>query len=109
MSNTKRREKIEALLADDPKDQFLRYGLACEFDNEERFDESVSLFEGLTKDSVPHVASFLRGAQLLVRLDRVSEARTWLREGIEAARTQGNGHAAGEMAELLSQLGALGE
>ena len=32
-----------------------------------------------------------------------------LREGIEAARQQGNGHAAGEMSELLMSLGAAGE
>jgi hypothetical protein len=55
------------------------------------------------------VPSFLRGAQLLVRLDQVAEARGVLRDGIEAARQQGNAHAAGEMAELLTSLGSLGE
>jgi hypothetical protein len=45
----------------------------------------------------------------LVRLERIDEARRWLREGIEAARQQGNAHAAGEMSELLASLGALGE
>lgn len=109
MAGTARREKIEALLANDPQDQFLRYGLAIEFDNEERFDESVALFEGLTKDTPAHVASFFRGAQLLSKLDRINEARTWLRNGIDEARRQGNGHAAGEMAELLAQLGSFGE
>ncbi len=109
MTNTTRREKVEALLALEPQDQFLRYSLACEFDNEERFDESIALFEGLQKDSVPLVAAYLRGAQLLVRMDRVNDARSWLRTGIETARQQGNSHAAGEMAELLTQLGSMGE
>ena len=35
-----RREKIEALLAQEPADTFLRYGLAIEYDNEERFDDA---------------------------------------------------------------------
>lgn len=104
-----RREKIEALLAQEPADTFLRYGLAVEYDNEERFDEALATFEGLTQDQPPHVASFFRGAQLLVRLDRIGEARTWLRTGIEEARTQGDTHAAGEMSELLASLGSLGE
>ena len=104
-----RREKIEALLAQEPADTFLRYGLAIEFDNEGRFDEALRLFQGLQQDQPPHVAAFFRGAQLLVRLDRMGEARTWLREGIEEARTQGNSHAAGEMSELLASLGSLGE
>ena len=104
-----RREKIEALLAQEPADQFLRYGLAIEYDNEARFDESLRLFEGLASGRPPHVASYFRGAQLLVKLERVDEARTWLRDGIEEARRQGDAHAAGEMSELLASLGSLGD
>ncbi len=104
-----RREKIEALLAREPADTFLRYGLAIEYDNEERFDDALARFEGLTKDRPPHVASIFRGAQLLVRLDRMGEARSWLRDGIEEARSQGDAHAAGEMSELLASLGSFGE
>jgi hypothetical protein len=48
-------------------------------------------------------------AQQLVRLNRVDEARTYLRDGIEAARNQGNAHAAGEMSEFLTSLGSIGE
>ena len=103
-----RREKIEALLAQEPADTFLRYGLAIEFDNEGRIDEAIRLFEELQKDQPPHVAAYFRGAQLLVRLERINEARTWLRDGIEEARKQGNSHAAGEMSELLASLGSLG-
>jgi hypothetical protein len=104
-----RREKIEAMLQAEPGDQFLRYSLACEFDNEERSDESLALLRGLMADQPPHVHSFLRGAQLLVKLDRIAEARTALRDGIEIARQQGELHAAGEMGELLASLGAAGE
>ena len=104
-----RREKIEAMLKEEPEDQFLRYSLACEFDNEERSDDSLALLRDLMGDKSPHVHSFLRGAQLLVKLDRIEEARTALREGIEIARQQGELHAAGEMGELLASLGAAGE
>lgn len=104
-----RREKIEALLLQEPADPFLRYGLAIEHDNEGGVEEALALFDGLTQDRPPHVASFFRGAQLLVRLERIDEARTWLRTGIEEARGQGDAHAAGEMSELLASLGSLGE
>ncbi len=104
-----RREKIEALLSQEPGDAFLRYGLAIELDNEGRTQESIELFHGLMRDQPPHVAAFFRGAQLLVRLDRLADARAWLRDGIEEARRQGDAHAAGEMSELLTSLGNLGE
>jgi hypothetical protein len=45
-------------------------------------------------------------AQQLARLERVAEARAVLRTGIEEARRQGNGHAAGEMSEFLAGLGS---
>ena len=104
-----RREKIEAMLQAEPEDQFLRYSLACEYDNEDRSEESLALFRGLMADQPPHVHAFFRGAQLLVKLDQVAEARTMLREGIEIARQQNELHAAGEMGELLASLGSAGE
>lgn len=104
-----RREKIEALLSSEPHDQFLRYGLAVEYDNEERPEDALRVFAGLIANAPPHVASFFRGAQLLARLDRIGEARDWLRRGIDEARRQGESHAAGEMAELLASLGERGE
>jgi hypothetical protein len=45
----------------------------------------------------------------MVELQRIDEARGVLRKGIEIARQQGDLHAAGEMSELLADLGQLGE
>ena len=109
MNAVSRREKIEAMLANDPADNMLRYMLAMELDKAAQHDRSLELFAGLMADSPPHVPAFLMAGQQLVKLSRIEEARTALREGIEAARTQGDSHAAGEMAEFLAQLGSVGE
>jgi hypothetical protein len=104
-----RREKIEAMLADEPHDEFLRYSLALELDKEGDHDASLARLGELTRNNPPYVAAFFMAAQQLVRLDRVSEARSFLRDGIATARAQGNAHAAGEMSEFLASLGAAGE
>lgn len=109
MAKSPRREKIEAMLADDPQDVFLRYSLAMEMASEGELEESLQVLQELRGEQPPHVPSFFRSAQHLVALDRIEEARTMLRDGIEHARTQGDAHAAGEMSELLEQLGAMGE
>ncbi|MCA9247659.1 MAG: hypothetical protein KDA42_11100, partial [Planctomycetales bacterium] len=101
-----RREKIEALLADDPGDEFLRYSLALELDKEGEHDRSLAGLAELANCPAPYVPAFFMAAQQLVRLDRVSEARERLRAGIEAARLAGDSHAAGEMSEFLASLGA---
>lgn len=104
-----RREKIEEMLADEPHDVFLRYSLAMELDKEDDHDASLVRLAELTRDQPPYVPAFFMAGQQLVRLNRVTEARTFLRDGIEAARAQDNAHAAGEMSELLASLGAAGE
>jgi predicted Zn-dependent protease len=104
-----RREKIEAMLRDEPGDTFLRYSLAMELRSTGENDESLKKLGELTRDATPYVPAFFMAAQQLVELDRIDEARTFLRDGIDEARRQGDGHAAAEMSELLSTLGELGE
>jgi thioredoxin-like negative regulator of GroEL len=108
MSNT-RRSRIEALLADDPTDQFLRYSLAMELEKEGDNETSLARLNQLQTDSIPYVPAFFMAAQQLVKLGRIPQARDALRRGIEEARKQSNTHAAGEMSELLASLGREGE
>ena len=100
-----RREKIEAMLADDPADTFLRYSLAMELDKEADHDRSLGKFAELTRDDPPYVPAFFMSAQQLARLGRIDEARLILRDGIAAATQQHDQHAAGEMTEFLVSLG----
>ncbi len=104
-----RREKIEAMLKDEPQDTFLRYSLAMELDKEGVHDASLETFRGLQNDPRPYVPAFFMAAQQLARLGRIDDSRTVLRDGIAAARQQNDGHAAGEMSEFLAGLGSFGE
>lgn len=103
-----RREKIERMLADDPDDVFLRYSLALELEGEGQWEAGLSILEDLARLPTPYVPALHMAARHLVKRERIAEARRALREGIEAARTQGQTHAAAEMAELLQSLGAAG-
>jgi predicted Zn-dependent protease len=95
--------QIEALLADDPADPFLRYGLAMEHasagDDATAADQLLQLI-----NNAPYVPAFLMAGQILNRLNRVDEAVAVLRRGVAAAREQGNAHAEGEMAGLLATI-----
>jgi len=93
------------MLANEPNDHFLQYALANEYEKEGRYEESLKLFDVLRQASPPHIPTFLRSAQVLVQLERIEDARTILREGIELARAAGASHPAAEMSELLTSLG----
>ncbi|MGL4514537.1 MAG: hypothetical protein ACRCT8_15720 [Lacipirellulaceae bacterium] len=104
-----RLERIRAMLVDEPSDTFLRYSLAMELDKEGDNDASLAQLGELTREATPYVPAFFMAAQQLARLSRVAEARSFLRDGIDEARRQGDAHAAGEMSEFLASLGALGD
>lgn len=103
---TSRIDKIQAMLQDEPRDSFLRYTLAMEYRKLDENDKSLELLTELANlDEPKYVAAFFMAAQQLVELDRIEEARTLLRDGIDEARRQDNQHAAAEMSELLSEIG----
>lgn len=106
---TTRRQKIEAMLKEEPHDVFLRYSLAMEMTNDGESEKALLTFAQLCEASPPHIPAFFRRAQLFADLGRVDEARDELRRGIDQARQQGDSHAAAEMGEMLADLGAMGE
>jgi predicted Zn-dependent protease len=102
-TRTPRMAQIEALLADDPADAFLRYGLAMEYASAGDDAAAAEHLLQLVGDN-PYVPAYLIGGQILNRLNRVDEACSLLKQGIAAAREQGNAHAEGEMAGLLASM-----
>ncbi|MCH7727638.1 MAG: tetratricopeptide repeat protein, partial [Planctomycetes bacterium] len=75
MSNPSRREKVEALLAENPNDTTLRYMLAMELEIEGEHERSLEAFGALIKESPAYVAAFFMSAKQLARLGRTDEAR----------------------------------
>ena len=63
-----RRARIEALLALDPADQFLRYSLALELEKEGNHDASLEGLRSLQNDGSPYVPAFFMAAQQLTKL-----------------------------------------
>jgi thioredoxin-like negative regulator of GroEL len=102
-TRTPRMEQIETLLADDPADPFLRYGLAMEYASAGDESTAADHLLRLIGDTA-YVPAFLMAGQILNRLNRVDEACAVLRRGIAAAKEQGDAHAEGEMGGLLSNM-----
>ena len=104
-----RREKIEAMLVNEPGDTFLRYSLAMELEKASEHARSLQMLSELAAEAPPYIPAYFMAAQQQAKLGEIAEARTVLRNGIEAARRSGDSHAAGEMSEFLASLGSLGD
>jgi Tfp pilus assembly protein PilF len=104
MAPSNRKQQIEALLAEDPKDSFLRYGLAMEFVSEGDNETALRHLEALIAGDPQYVPAYLQAGQVLMRLDREEEARATYRAGIAMAAKMGDAHAEGEMERFLDAI-----
>ena len=109
MNTSPRLQQIEALLAGDPDDEFLRYAQAMEYSSlgdDASAVERLRALISLTPAS-PYIPAFLMCGQALLRLDREGEAAAVLRAGIAAATKAATAeamHARSEMQGLLATI-----
>jgi Flp pilus assembly protein TadD len=104
MTGKSRKQQLEEMLAEDPHDPFLRYGLAMEHVGAGQDEEAVRCFRELLQTSPDYVPGYMQAGRALARLNRLEEARAIFQSGIAAAQQQGDLHAAEEMAGFLEGL-----
>jgi predicted RNA polymerase sigma factor len=105
MAGSTRRQQLESLLADDPNDAFLRYGLAMEHASAGDGEAALGTLRQMFADKIEYVPAYQQAGQILMRLDRIDEARDAFEKGIALAKRVGDAHAAGEMEGFLDTLG----
>jgi cytochrome c-type biogenesis protein CcmH/NrfG len=104
MTELNRRERLAAMLAEDPNDPELRYMLGMEHASASDDAAAVACFEELLRRTSNYAPAYHQAARALQRLDRIADARGMLERGIPVALAMGDTHAAGEMQQLLDFL-----
>ena len=100
-----RRLMLEASLAEDPNDAFLRYGLALQCLREGDIEEGRTRLKSLISDDPDRqIAAYQPLGQSYVDAGESDDALAILQIGIAKARASGDWHAAAEMEQLLSSL-----
>src|SRR6266571_212674 len=99
-----RRQTLEEFVAKKPDDAFSRYGLALECMNNGDPASASFHFRALLERNADYIPAYLMYGQLLVREQRIEEAKQVLASGIAAAVKKGNEHARSEMEALLTEL-----
>ena len=109
MATSKRMQQIEALLAEEPNDPFLRYGMAMEHSSLGDDTSAVQVLKDLIQldEQLPYIPAFLMCAQALNRLQRDDEAIPLLKQGIAAARRVGTPEALHSLSELQGLLATI--
>jgi Tfp pilus assembly protein PilF len=105
MAEKTRKQQIEEMLAEEPNDAFLRYGLAMEHVGIGDDEGAVRCLRELIAVDPDYVAAYQQLGQALVRLGQNTEARAAFELGIATARRKGEVHAAEEMQGFIANLG----
>src|SRR5215471_4439380 len=78
-----RLESLKSLVAQNPADSFLRYGLAMEYRNTGDLESAMREFRALMEGNPDYAATYLHAGQTLERMGRVEDARAVYQQGIE--------------------------
>ena len=101
-----RRLMLEASLAEDPADAFLRYGLAMQCLRDGDVGEGRARLGALIADHPDdQIAAYQQLGQSFLEAGESDAAREMFLTGIAKAKARGDWHAASEMEGFLAQVG----
>jgi len=95
---------LSEILAENPNDEFARYGLAMEYSKRGEVDRALEEFGKLLTANPDYTPGYFMAAQTLAAAGRNDEAKQMLVDGIASARRTGNAHAQSEMTAMLEEL-----
>ena len=99
-----RKELLNEMLQEQPKDAFLNYALALELAKEGKVEEAIKHTSALLMEQPDYLGAYHQLGMWLFEEGRYSEAKEVLDKGIALARSEKNNKAAGEMQESLWML-----
>jgi tetratricopeptide (TPR) repeat protein len=100
-----RLEALKSMVAQNPGDSFLRYGLAMEYRNGGDLAAAMGEFRALREAHPDYAAAYFHGGQTLERMGLAGEAREWYLQGIDVTSRKGDQHARSELQTALDLLG----
>jgi tetratricopeptide (TPR) repeat protein len=103
--STTRLETLKSMVAQNPGESFLRYGLAMEYRNSGDLESAIAEFRALIAANPDYPAAYFHGGQTLERMGRADDARAMYAEGIEASTRKGDLHTRDEIRAALDLLG----
>jgi tetratricopeptide (TPR) repeat protein len=99
-----RTEALKNLLAQDPANSFVRYGLAQAYAAQQNWKAAVETYRELLTLNPDYVAAYYHGGQALEKQGDVEGARELYERGIEACGRTGDGHTRTEIQAALDLL-----
>jgi len=99
-----RANALRALLEQDPKNSFARYGLALDHANNGDLESAVVEFRAVIANDPNYCAAYFHGGQALEKQGKLEDAAELYRRGIDATGRTGDAHTRSELEAALSMI-----
>jgi len=99
-----RADALRAMLAQDSKNSFARYGLAMELLNGGQPEQAMTEFRALIDADPNYAAAYFHGGQALEKMGEPEQARRMYERGIEVTGRTGDAHTRSELQAALDLL-----
>jgi tetratricopeptide (TPR) repeat protein len=99
-----RLQQLFSLLEQNPKDSFVRFALAKEYENTGDQEKALEFYINLLKDDPDYVGAYFHLAQLYVERNETGEAMKIYHTGIEVAKKLSDHHALSELMAAKTNL-----
>ncbi|MCF8237205.1 MAG: hypothetical protein K9I85_03550 [Saprospiraceae bacterium] len=100
---TDRMERITSMLKDMPKDPFLRFALAKEWEKKEAWTQALTEYAWLAEYIPEYTGTYYHYGLLLVRQNQLEQARNVFETGMKICLAQGDRHSHGELRTLYDE------
>ena len=98
-------QKLQQMLAKEPRDAFLLYGIGMEFKKLKSYERAIEHFTRVTQIDPNYCYAYFQRGQTHELLGQSEAAKQSYREGIAAAERAGDAHAKEELQAALEMAG----
>ena len=102
--NSTRLEQLQAFLAESPKDAFLQFAIAKEYESLGDQEKALQSYLTLREQQADYVGTYYHLGKLYEALEDFDKAEEVYQAGMEVAKGQGDKHALGELRGAWEQI-----
>jgi predicted Zn-dependent protease len=103
LNPTERIQYLQQLMLNDPKDSFLKYALALEFNNLGNLDDAIDLLESLRFDEPNYTPTYYTLGSIYIEQGETDKARKVIEEGMTLTQNK-DSKTYNELQALLDEL-----
>ena len=105
MNTSPRLTNLLSFLAESPKDSFIRFAVAKEYEKLQDWDQALHYYLLLTKESPDYIGTYYHLGKLQEQMNEPAKAFATYKLGMQVAKNAGDQHALSELAGAKLSLG----